>query len=177
MLGLLWRDPKFAPAMKDPVWRWPLVVLILSLCGLMTYLVEYAAKAAWKRHRIPRRLLNLTGDEEEVLKKYLLEETNVLTWGRFGITTEVLRRDGILHLLESDVDKLSSTIVPMDSHRIDPIAWNYLHAHPDLVGLERTPYRGLAVSAGSRLSPTDSSAWWNSHRKQIKEMLRLFRRD
>jgi hypothetical protein len=72
---------EIAPAIKDRVWRWPLVVLILSLCRLITYLVEYAAKAAWKRYRIPRRLHNLTGDEEEVLKRYLLEETNVLTWG------------------------------------------------------------------------------------------------
>jgi hypothetical protein len=135
---VLWRYPPFAAAIKDPLLRWPLGALVFSLCGLTTYLIEYAAKAAWKTYKIPRRLRDLTPHEETVLKRYLEEQTTVLTWGRIGEAAEVLRRDGVLHLLASDVGP-DTRLMPMDAFSIDPIAWRHLHMNPELVGLERNP--------------------------------------
>jgi hypothetical protein len=95
--------------MKDPFWRWPVFVLMLSSAGLITYPLEYAWKRIDSRRKriasrkaILMRLEKLTPDEKLVLRQYLQTESTVAAWNRVGGVVNALAHDGILSLLASD---------------------------------------------------------------------------
>lgn len=93
-----------------------------------------ARKATALANSITARLGNLTIHEKKVLKAYLQDETTTQCWDRFGGPVNALARDGVLCLLERDPNPKNP--IP-DLYAISDIAWKHLHAHPELIDLER----------------------------------------
>jgi hypothetical protein len=140
VLLVLWQYPPFGSAMRDEVWRWPCIVLVVSVSGLATYplgraweiLMAKRTRAASERKCIAR-LNNLTLHEKHVLRRYLLDQTTTHNWGKGGGTVDALAADGILSLLYTDPDTRRN-LVP-DTYRINEVAWRHLNAHPELIDL------------------------------------------
>jgi Super-infection exclusion protein B len=136
----LWQYQKFADAIKDPLLRWPVLILVFSAAGLVTYPVEHGWKWAHAKHKnkslsrkIIARLANLTPHEKKVLQRYLMEESTTENWDRGG-PVEALARDGILSLLASDQNP--NNLKPY-IYAINDVAWKQLNAHPELIDLSK----------------------------------------
>ena len=136
MTVLLWQYQPFAYAVRDPFWRWPVLILTLSSAALVTYPLEYAWKKLDSRRKrtasqkaVSLRLEKLTPAEQHVLRQYLQTESTVAMWNRAGGVVDALAQDGVLYLLVRD-DFL-------DVYRINDVAWEKLNARPELVGLQK----------------------------------------
>lgn len=114
--------------MKDPIWRWPVLVGTVAASGLLIYPIDLGLT----RRRILTRLEHLTGNEKHVLQRYLQNDSRAENWGRGGGTVDVLKHDGILFLVAENLPRTSS----MDTYAISPIAWKRLKEHPELIDLE-----------------------------------------
>ena len=139
-LGLFWKVPAFAVALKDPYARWALIVLIVSVAGLVTYPLEHGGRKLQERRKnaalnrkILARLAELTPHEKKVLQRYLQEESTTASWGRGGGTVDALARDGILVFLVSDQEHVTQA---PDVYAINNYAWKHLNSHPELIGIE-----------------------------------------
>ena len=138
---LLWRYHEFREALRDPILRWPVAILVISMAGLITYPVSTAwtwidakRKERMFARRVIARLGNLTPSEKHVLGEYLQQESTVNSWGRGIGVVNALARDSILSLLVSDEDP--KNLAP-DVYSISELAWKHLHRHPELVDLEK----------------------------------------
>jgi hypothetical protein len=98
------------------------------------------AKGSWlnwkKYRRVTERLHRLTENEKQILRYYLVEQTRANT----------LRiDDGIVQeLLGAEIIYRSSAVgnfLEGFAHNISPIAWDYLHANPNLLNGSTDTYR------------------------------------
>jgi hypothetical protein len=129
----LFQVAQFSAAIKDPILRWPTLLLLVASSFFVTFPLGLAGKTlAAKRENWKRlsRLKDLTAHEKKVLSKYLENESTVEAWDRGGGAVNVLARDGILSLITSDPD--DRNLLP-DSYAIDATVWKHLKKHPDLL--------------------------------------------
>jgi hypothetical protein len=99
-----WKWPPFVTIMKDDaILRWPILILFISACGLITYPIEFGWKRIMEKFQAKKskskmiaRLTELTPDEKSVLGLYLQEERMTQNWNRAGGTVDLLAKDGIL---------------------------------------------------------------------------------
>lgn len=106
----------------------------------------------WVKERgLRKRLRDLTPTEQRILRTYLVKDTRTLS---FSV------RDGtIAGLVQATILYRATSVGNVFdwAHNIQPWAWDYLRAHPELLGLARTDGGGFkaipTTRAGASAAP------------------------
>ena len=125
----------FADLLRDPFWRWPVLVLICSFAGLLTYPIEKSWKLAALRFSEKREsarrisvLRALTKEERKALQAYTQRGTRTARWNiDSGVIAGLVSRDVLWRS-----QKYGSQIGGF-AFNISDWAWNYLAEHPECI--------------------------------------------
>jgi hypothetical protein len=135
----------FSETAADPLWRWPLFVLVVSASALITYPIENV----WKRHKEIKNRHNL--EQQEQQQKYQLEQQRLEQ-----LSEKILRMTpGEKHVLRGFISANSRTVEMNTSpdaaslteggflmqlgvhnlgfgyYRITDDLWKHLQGHPE----------------------------------------------
>ncbi len=119
------------------------LTLVATSALFLTSLIGDGAtlfKKWWLKRRrylqIADRLQRLTEDEKQILRFYIAENTRANTLRVDDGIVQGLKASGIIHLSAS-----MGNVLEGFAHNINDFAWDYLHAHPDLLSGTTNTYR------------------------------------
>ncbi|MGD0200137.1 MAG: superinfection exclusion B family protein [Bryobacteraceae bacterium] len=109
-----------------------LVISVALLAVHVTLFVLRGVRRWWTRRGIDRRVIarlhNLTEDEKQILRYYLVKDTRANMLRVENGVVQELASEGIIYRSASMGNMLEGF-----AHNISDLAWDYLHLHPELL--------------------------------------------
>jgi len=126
----------FSETAHDPVWKWPLWALVVSVSALITYPVEHEWK---RRHEIKEKrrqedqrlkqvseaLLHLSPGEKQILKDFVSSNSKVRNLDSYGDVASLVHQGFLAQLEEIKMG--------FSYYRITEDLWIYLRENPDIL--------------------------------------------